>query len=209
MVDMRFKIWLKRVPMLNEILMEEIGRSDDEIAAQKQKFGTQNIDIVYSFICEMCSENETAMTQVATHFQIDPYLWPNSLWKLLGTRFQFSNRHRIQEFVAAIMEIVIKPNESYKVFIDRFNKAQSDIRSIDPAQVPNEFILIEILKKSIRHERALMIILNQRVDITLKFLTEQIESLDALKVNEKDVAHDSVNYVSQPVSKKGARKNGR
>ena len=182
MVEMRFKIWLKRVPMLNEILIEEIGRSDDEIAAQKQKFGTQNIDIVYSFICEMCSENETAMTQVVTHFQIDPHLWPNSLWKLLGTRFQFSNRHRIQEFVAAIMEIVIKPNESYKAFIDRFNKAQSDIRSIDPAQVPNEFILIEILKKSIRHERALMIILNQRVDITLKFLTEQIESLDALKI---------------------------
>ena len=38
MMDMRFKIWLKRVPMLNEILIEEIGRSDDEIAAQKQKF---------------------------------------------------------------------------------------------------------------------------------------------------------------------------
>ena len=65
MVEMRFKIWLKRVPMLNQILIEEIGRSDDEITAQKSKFGVQNIDIVYSFICEMCSENETAINDAS------------------------------------------------------------------------------------------------------------------------------------------------
>ena len=151
MVEMRFRIWLRRLPMLNEILSEEIGRNEDEIAAQKIKFGTQNIDMVYSFICEMCLDNETAMTQVQTHWQIDPHLWPNSLWKLLCTRFQFSNKHRVQEFVAALINIAIKP--------DRFNKALSEIRSIDPTQVQkNNFISIEILKNSIKHERALMII---------------------------------------------------
>ena len=36
--------------MLNEILSEEIGRSDDEIAAQKLKFEVQNVDIVHSLL---------------------------------------------------------------------------------------------------------------------------------------------------------------
>ena len=40
MVEMRFRIWLRRLPMLNEILSEEIGRNEDKIAAQKIKFGT-------------------------------------------------------------------------------------------------------------------------------------------------------------------------
>ena len=55
-----------------------------------------------------------------------------------------------------------------------------------------------------------MIILNQRADITLKFLTDQIESLDALKTDNRAIVDDSVNYVNQPVSKKkGAGNKGR
>ena len=100
-------------------------------------------------------------------------------------RFTHANKHRATEAVLAVTEFTKKNDETHKAMVDRFNKCISDIRNIDGTQVPQESLLIDILKKSMRKERALMNFLSRQNDLTLKSLMEQIEGLDAF--NEEHV----------------------
>ena len=95
----------------------------------------------------MCDLNVTAMNIVRTHYQSDLNLWPNTLWKMLVARFTHANKHRATEAVLAVTDFTKKHDETHKAMVDRFNKCISDIRNIDGTQVPQESLLIDILKK--------------------------------------------------------------
>ena len=70
--------------------------------------------------------------------------------------------------------------------------------------MPQESLLIDILKKSMRKERALMIFLSRQHDLTLKSLMEQIEGLDAFNDEHKTKTSAVVNFVSKGSSGKKA-----
>ena len=164
---------------------------------QKEKFG-HKIDQVYSLIVDMCEPNVTAMNIVQTHFQNDSqHLWPNTLWRMLVARFTYANKHRASEAVLAVTEFAKKHDETHKAMVDRFNKCISDIRNIDATQVPQESLLIDILKKSMKKERALMIFLSRQHDLTLKSLMEQIEGLDAFNEEHKPKPTAVANFLNK------------
>jgi len=152
-VELKFKVYLRKFPIFYEILTETVGRDDHETAAQREKYG-QKIEAVYSLIVEMAEQNETAINIVQTHFQTDPLCWPNTLWKQLVARFTHAQKHRVSEAIFAISSFSKKDDESHKGMVDRFYKCISDVRNIDVSQVPPESFLIKILKKSMQNDRS-------------------------------------------------------
>jgi len=70
-VEIDFRGHIGRFQGLNEILDEEIGKTPDEIDAQKVKYG-HSVNVLLSLLQELISLNDTARLQLRNYWQNNP-----------------------------------------------------------------------------------------------------------------------------------------
>ena len=115
-----------------------------DLNARAERLGKNNaLNIVYSYLVEMCTPNKTAMLQVREHATTDADFYANNnLWKMLETRFTQERMNNIQGYLNEIGRVEHEDNEDFKIFVDRFKKFIGDVCSIDPKQVPTDVNLM-------------------------------------------------------------------
>ena len=89
-------------------------------AEQKKRLGKNNaLDVVYSYLVEMCALNPTAMLQVREYVTTDVEFNANNVWKMLETRFTQERMNKIQGCLNKIGRVKLEANEDFKIFVDR------------------------------------------------------------------------------------------
>ena len=87
MVAIELRAFLKRFEGYEEVV------DLNARAEQKKRLGKNNsLNIIYSYLVEMCTPNKTAMLQVREHATTDVDFYAINLWKMLETRFTSNMR---------------------------------------------------------------------------------------------------------------------
>ena len=87
MVAIEMRAFLMRFEGYGAALFETPLEDSNARAEQKKRLGKNNaLDIVYSYVVEMCAPNPTAMLQVREHATTDPEFSANNLWRMLEAK---------------------------------------------------------------------------------------------------------------------------
>ena len=101
MVAIEMRAFLKRFEGYEEALFEPQSVDLNARAEQKRRLGKNNaLNVVYSYLVEMCAPNKTARLQVREHATTDPEFNANNFWKMLETRFTQERLNKIQGYVS-------------------------------------------------------------------------------------------------------------
>ena len=104
----------------------------------------------YSVLIESCRGNATAIMQAHALFDTKGAdTWAQTYWKSLETRFTKERVSQVQDNLIILSKFSKIPSETFKDMIDRFRKLISDVRAVDPVQVPSEANLMSVLKNSV------------------------------------------------------------
>ena len=212
MVAIELRAFLKRFEGYEEALFETQLEDVNARAEQKRRLGKNNaLNIVYSYLVEMCTPNKTAMLQVREHATTDVDFYANNLWKMLETRFTQERMNKIQGYLNEIGRVKHEANEDFKTFIDRFKKLIGDVRSIDPKQVPTDVNLMGVLKEALSENEFLWGHLTIAKNISLEEMMDTVVKWKS-KTQKAQISTDSAvaNYSAMPgYLKKAAAKKQR
>ena len=199
MVAIELRAFLKRFEGYEEALFESQLVDLNARAEQKRRLGKNNaLNVVYSYLVEMCAPNKTAMLQVREHATTDPEFYANNLWKMLELRFTQERLNKIQGYLNEIGRVKHEANEDFKIFIDRFKKLIGDVRSVDPKQVPTDINLMGILKEALSENEVLWGHLTLAKNISLEEMMDTVSKWKS-KSQKAQISDSAVtNYSSQP-----------
>ena len=140
--------FLKRKTGAEQMLkMKLIEGTPAQVLSFKREHQRLN-DYVYSYIVEMCVENETAFNQILNCFNTDPDCWANSLWSALEHRFTREKQTQLQTSLMVLNKFKYEPPESFKDSVDRFKFFVSRVRAVDMKQIPADITLMATVKES-------------------------------------------------------------
>ena len=157
----------------------------------------------YSHLVEACVDSPVALNAVVAHQTLDKDLWPNTLRKMLETRFTLQAANRLQISLAGFNSLKMNlADKTGAIFMDRYNQKVAEITSINIEELPTPLLRCTVLKAAVKDcfpiTHALMA--NTKAQ-TNKVLEEKLiemvvncEEENALGVKEEQEATAVANY---------------
>lgn len=105
----------------------------------------------YSYLVEACIPSPVALLAVVAHQTLDADLWPNTLRKMLETRFTLQASNRLQNHLTAFSQLKMTTADKTGVtFMDRYNQKIAEISSINVEELPTPLLRCTVLKGAVK-----------------------------------------------------------
>ena len=105
----------------------------------------------YSYLVEACVDSPVALNAAVAHQSLDKDLWPNTLRKMLETRFTLQAANRLQISLTAFNSLRMNSaDKSGAIFMDRYNQKIAEISSINLEELPTPLLRCTVLKAAVK-----------------------------------------------------------
>ena len=105
----------------------------------------------YSYLVEACVDCPVALNAAVAHQSLDKDLWPNTLRKMLETRFTLQAANRLQISLTAFNSLQMNSaDKSGAIFMDRYNQKIAEISSINIEELPTPLLRCTVLKAAVK-----------------------------------------------------------
>ena len=105
----------------------------------------------YSYLVEACVDSPVALNAAVAHQSLDKDLWPNTLRKMLETRFTLQAANRLQISLTGFNSLRMNSaDKSGAIFMDRYNQKIAEISSINIEELPTPLLRCTVLKAAVK-----------------------------------------------------------